>query len=183
MERRRNRVRDSLSSVRDRVIGPAEDSLAALTSRTSDSASGVGDAVRSAPESARAQAQGRPLLVGAVAFGAGFLAAVAFPGTRTEGQMAQAAKGAMQPLADEAGRIGHEVASSLQQPAQQAAEQLKETAAQGVQQVKETAEQRSQETKAAAATAAEEVKGQASTSAQQVKGQASSPADQGPTPS
>ena len=137
-----------------------------------DRATGVGDALRSAPEGARAQAQGRPLVAGAVAFGAGFLAAIAFPGTKTEGQAAQAAKQAMQPLADEAGRVGQEVMSSLQEPAQEAADQLKASAAQGVQQVKETAEQRAQETKEAATSATAEVKDQAAASAKDVKAQA-----------
>jgi len=139
MERRKNRFRDGVGSVRDRVMGPVEttrSTFASVPSRAGDAgsgvagsvaehasgmASGVADTVKSAPDVARSGAQGSPLAAGALAFGVGFLAAVVFPGSEKEAELAQKAQQAAEPLKEEAQRVGQEVAANLQEPAQQAA--------------------------------------------------------------
>jgi len=142
MERRKNRFRDGVGSVRDRVMGPADHAMSTLTSvpgragemgsgvagSVGEHASGMADTVRSAPSAARAGAQGSPLLAGGLAFGVGFLAAVIFPGSEKEAQLAQTVKEKAQPLIEEGQAIGKEAAANLKEPAQEAAESLKSTA-------------------------------------------------------
>jgi len=177
MERRRNRLRAGWTSLRGRVMGTPEDTTGTVAAGTpsgsgiGDRVGGAGEALRSAPETARQQAQGNPLLAGAVAFGAGFAAAAIFKGSETEAQAAQRLKEAAEPLKEEATSIAREVASSVQESGQQAAEQLKESATQSAEQVKQTAQAKAEETKEAGTSAAAEVKDQASSSAQQVKDQ------------
>lgn len=161
IERRRNRLRDGLTSARERIIGRDEGPASASGGGVGDRVSGVGDTVKQAPELARQQAQGNPLLAGLVAFGAGFAAAAVFPGTATEGQVADRLKERAQPLKDEVSKVGQDVAATMRQTGEQAAEQLKSTAAEGVDQVKETAKSTAAETKEAGTQAAEQVKDEA----------------------
>jgi len=163
IERRRNRFRDGLTSARARIFGSEDDegtgsqSGAGVGDRVSD----VGETVKQAPQLARQQAQGNPLLAGLVAFGAGFAAAAAFPGTATESEMADRLKERAQPLKDEATKVGQDVAATMRQTGEQAAEQLKTTATEGVEQVKETAKATAAETKEAGTDAAQQVKDEA----------------------
>ena len=64
IERRKNRMTVGVRSALDRVMGTAHDAAGA---------------VRDAPSSVGASAQGAPLVAGTLAFAAGFLIAVAFP--------------------------------------------------------------------------------------------------------
>lgn len=181
VERRTNRMKDSFGSVRDRVMGSATDVRTSAGGRASefgDRASGLGETVRDAPEAARAQTQGNPLMAGLVAFGLGAVVGGAFPGTRTESQLAQRALDTAEPLKAEAQRVGQELSSSMQESGQQAAEQIKETAAQGAEQVKGTAQHQSERTAEVGADAAERVKSDATTRAQQVKDETTGTADQ-----
>jgi Protein of unknown function (DUF3618) len=183
VERRRNRFRNSVYSVRERVMGVPSSVGSTLSERSpsmpsvgvGDRVSGAGEALRSAPETARSTAQGNPLLAGTVAFGAGFVAAAVFKGTEAEARAASTLQEKAEPLKEEATSIAREVASSVQESGQQAAEQLKESATQSAEQVKQTAQAKAEETKGAGTSAAEEVKNQASGSAQQVKDQQSRP--------
>jgi gas vesicle protein len=165
IERRRNRLRDGLTSARERVFGHADEGPAPATGGgVGDRVSEVGDTVKQAPELARQQAQGNPMLAGVLAFGAGFAAAAVFPGTATEGELASRVKERAQPLKDEVSKVGQDVAATMRQTGEQAAEQLKSTAAEGVEQVKETAKSTAAETKEAGTQAAQEVKDEAKSS-------------------
>lgn len=164
IERRRNRVRDGLTSARERIFGRDEGPAPAPGGGVGDRVSNVGDTVKQAPELARQQAQGNPMLAGLVAFGAGFAAAAAFPGTATEGQVANRVKERAQPLKDEVSKVGQDVAATMRETGEQAAEQLKSTAAEGVEQVKETAKSTAAETKDAGTQAAQQVKDEARSS-------------------
>jgi gas vesicle protein len=163
VERRRNRIRASVVSVRERVMGVPRTTAGSIADRTpsmsgvTDRTGSAGAGLRSAPESARQQAQGNPLLAGAVAFGAGFAAAAVFKGSPTEAQAARSLTEAAQPLKEEATTIAKEVASGMQQSGQEAAQQLKEAASQSTEKVKEAASSSAEETKQAAASAKDEV--------------------------
>jgi hypothetical protein len=168
VERRKEQFRSRLSGIKDTVMGGADD----LTHRTGEAGSQLTDRLSDAPETARRQAEGNPLAAGLVAFGVGLVAAAIFPGTQTEGQVAQKVQEAAQPFAEEAKQTGKELVSSLQPAAQEAAQQVKETAVEGAGQVKETATQATADTKDAAAHAAGEVGDQAQQSTQSVRNQA-----------
>jgi hypothetical protein len=169
VERRRNRVRNGVSTLRERVMGAPAAVGSTLSEHTpsvsgggvGERVSGAGEALRSAPETARSTAQGNPLLAGAVAFGAGFVAAAMFKGTETEARAATTLQEKAQPLKEQAQNVGREVASGLQEPAQHAAESLKETATSGAESVKEAAQSSAQQTKEAGQSAVEDVKAKA----------------------
>ncbi len=161
IERRRNRMRGSVDSLRDRVMGPASGPSG---QGSVDDDGGVTSTLRSAPESARQQAQGNPLLAGAVAFGVGVAAAALFKGSQPEARAVQTLKEAAQPLKEPLAAAAQQVASTVQEGGQQAAEQLKESATQSAEQVKGTAQSSAQQTKDAGAHAVEEVKAKSPTS-------------------
>ena len=84
IERRKNRFVVGMRSAKDRTMGTGSDASHAVTDRVqgvgegiADTAGSAVDTVRSAPEAARQQAQGNPMMAGAVAFGLGFLVAPA----------------------------------------------------------------------------------------------------------
>ena len=80
IERRKNRFVVGMRSAKDRIMGTATDAGHAVTEGAqgvgegiADTAGSAVDTVRSAPQAARQQAQGNPVMAGAVAFGLGFL--------------------------------------------------------------------------------------------------------------
>ena len=153
VERRTNRVRNGVTSLRQRVMG-APAAMGSTLSEHTPSVGGVG-------ETARSSAQGNPMLAGAVAFGAGFAAAALFKGTETEARAATTLQEKAQPLKEEAQSVAREVASGLQEPASQAAASLKETATSSAESVKEAAQSSAQQTKEAGQSAVEDVKAKA----------------------
>ena len=174
VERRRRQMRSRWDSVKASVMGTAEDwrdGAGDATDQLGERLSAVGDRVSQAPTMARHKAEGNPFAVGLIAFGAGLLVAAAFPGTETEGQLAQKVQQAAQPVTEQAKHAGQEVVEHLREPAQQAVQDLKDTAAQGAGQVKDTAQQAAQDTKQAATEGASEVSDQARQSAQTVREQ------------
>jgi hypothetical protein len=108
VERRTNRMKGRVASWRVSVMGAAPSM-----------------SMPDAPDVAGAT-KGNPLAAGLVAFGVGLVAAAAFPATRKEAELAQAARDAAQPMLEEAGR---EIASDVQAKAHDAAEQVKAAAA------------------------------------------------------
>lgn len=177
VERRVQRTRSAMTSIRDRVMGTtadqassmtgavgsatasAKDSMAGTVSSAADAASAArdtvagkasaaADAVSSAPQQARRAARGNPLAAGLIAFGAGWLLSSLLPATQPE----QRAAAQVKDLAVEKGRP---VAEQLGQAGQEAAQELRESAQQRAQSVKETAA-------GAASTVADEARTQAS---------------------
>lgn len=128
VERRKQRAREGLGSVRERVMGPTGDT----GSRASSATSSVKDGAQSAVGTLGSQAQGRPLTAGLVAFGAGVLVSVLLPASREEAEAARRtvdkAKQAAQPLADEARSVGQDVGQQLADSAKESAQQVKEQA-------------------------------------------------------
>jgi hypothetical protein len=167
VERRTNRMRNGVSSLRERVMGAPSSMGSTLSDHTpsvggvTDRVSGAGEALRSAPEGAKQTAEGNPMLAGALAFGAGFVAAAIFKGSEAEARAATTLQEKAQPRKEEAQSVAREVASGLQEPAQQAAESLKQTATSATEQVKEAAQSSAQQTKEAGQSAVEDVKAKA----------------------
>jgi len=165
LRERRDRMIDGVSNFKESVMGVSHDAGSAVAGRASNlkgeaagGASKANEALHQAPGMAKREAQGQPLIAGAVAAGVGFLAALAFPPQDAEKQAARRLEQKAGPLKDTAQSVGQDVAGSLKESAGQSAQQLKESAAGSAQEVKETAQSSAQETKSAGQSAAGDVK-------------------------
>jgi ElaB/YqjD/DUF883 family membrane-anchored ribosome-binding protein len=154
VQRRKNRVVNGLSSVRDRVMGTASDAGHAI----GDTAGGAVDTLKGTPDTVKQQAQGNPLAAGAVAFGFGVLMASVFPASAKEKQVAEQLKEKAQPLADDLKETGQEMAEHLKEPAREAVASVKDTAAEGQQAVTDTARDAADTTRHAAREGTETVR-------------------------
>jgi gas vesicle protein len=151
MERQTNKVKGAFGSVRDRVMGAADD----VGSSLSDAAGGVGEA----KDRVARKAEGNPLALGLIAFGAGLLIASLIPASEKEKELAGNVKEQAQPLVDEIADVAKDVGAHLKEPAAEAAHAVQESAADSVQVVKDQT-----------ATAATEVKDQADRSREHIAG-------------
>ena len=162
IERRKNRLVSGVRSAKDRIMGTGSDAGHAVSDRAqgmgntiTETAGSAVDSVRGAPEAARQQAQGNPMMAGAVAFGVGFLVAAAFPPSRAEEQLAEQAMDKAEPVKQQLMETGQEVAEHLKESATEAVGQVKQAATEGAGQVADTAKDASQTTKDAVRDAAE----------------------------
>ncbi|WP_460773216.1 DUF3618 domain-containing protein [Microbacterium sp. GXF7504] len=140
--RQTDRMRHRLGSWRDRIMGAADDTGSTLSSAGSSAAGGVKDAAGHVGDAAGDvvhKAQGNPLAVGLIAFGAGLLAASLIPASAKEKEVAGTVKDAAQPLLDEAAGVAREVGEHLKEPAQEAVAAVKDSAADSARTVKEEA--------------------------------------------
>jgi cell division septum initiation protein DivIVA len=143
VERRVERTRSAMTSVKDRIMGSAAETTSTVSGTASSAAasakdtlaakaSSAADMASSAPEQARQRTRGNPLAAGLVAFGAGWLLSSLLPATEPEQQaVAQVKDLAMEkgrPVAQDLGQAGQEAAQSLRESAQQRAQSVKETA-------------------------------------------------------
>src|SRR4030095_2117660 len=105
VRRRTDRVRGTLTSMRERVMGTAESATSTVTSEGSsvagsvrdaasdvassvaDAASGAADTVRHAPDLVKRQTEGNPMAVGLIAFGLGALGGTIRPGNTRRHRM------------------------------------------------------------------------------------------------
>ena len=155
VERRTNRIKDRITSVKDTVMGAAP-SMPSMPHPHPPSMPSMPSV--SMPD-VQGTTRGNPLAAGVVAFGLGALAAAVFPATRKEAEVAQAARDAVEPMAQE---VGKEIASGMQEHAKVAAEQVRSVATEGAEQVKQAATAATEHAKEAGTNAADEVKQQAS---------------------
>jgi len=142
IDRKKNRVAQSARSLKDRVMGTVEDvghSVAGTAHDTTQTASNMPDAVRS-------RSQGNPMVAGGIAFGVGFLAAVAFPPSRAEREATSSMMSKAEPVKDEMTKAAHEIADHLKEPAQTAVAEVKTAANQAAGEVTDTAKQSAQQT-------------------------------------
>jgi len=161
VERRKNAVTYGIRSVRERVMGTVGDTTSSISDRmhsVGDSATGAVDHVKEMPGAVRQQAQGAPVLAGAVAFGLGFLVAAAFPASQAEKDAGAKVLDKVEPLKGEIASAGKEMAEHLREPAMEAANQVKDAARESAQTVTESAKSAAQDTTEQAKSAAESVK-------------------------
>lgn len=118
-DRQKEKVKDRVRSARESVMGAAHDAADKLPSPGSAGGAG-GSAVRTA--------KGHPLVVGLIAFGAGWLLSSLIPTASAEKDLASTAKEKAQPLVGAAKDAAKDAAQQLKEPAQDAAAHLKETA-------------------------------------------------------
>lgn len=135
MDRQTDKIRGAMGSIRERVMGTAQDAGESASSAMTD----VANDARDMAHDVKAKAEGNPMAVGLIAFGVGLLAASLFPASNKEKKLAQAAKAEAQPLMDEMSSVAKEVASDLKEPAQEAATAVGDRATEAVEHVKEEA--------------------------------------------
>jgi len=132
-QRQGHRVKRALSSVKDRLMGTAED--------VGDSAHHVADragsAIADAPHRVASSTRGNPIAVGLIAFGAGLLAASLVPASKPEQRLADKAKDAAEPLIDEVKDVAAASADHLREPAREAVDSVRERAAEAADTVKD----------------------------------------------
>ena len=143
VERRVRRTRAAMTGIKDKIMGTAAEQASAIGETASSSAasaketlaskaSSATDLASSAPEQVRQRAQGNPLAVGLIAFGAGWLVSSLLPASEREKDVASRMK-------DLAAEKGRPVAQQLGQAGQGAAEELRESARERAESVKQTA--------------------------------------------
>ena len=152
VRRRTDRVRGTLTEMKERVMGSAESAASTVSSEGSsvagsvrdtasdvvssvgDAAAGTADAVRHVPDVVMKQTEGNPMAVGLIAFGFGALAGTILPSTQTEKKLApQLRDSIVEPMKETAGDAAREVGQDLRGSAEEAAERVKQTAQQGAQ--------------------------------------------------
>lgn len=146
MERRVERARGAVTTVKEKVMGSTSDTtgaagngLGTAQDKVSTAASTVADTASSAPQLARQKAQGNPLAAGVIAFGAGWLIASLLPATEKEQRAATAVKDKATEHSDALTAPLTDAAQNLREPAKQAAESIKSTAADAASTVKDEA--------------------------------------------
>lgn len=157
-ERKTAAVRQKIGGMRDAVMG-AKDSVADKAGETGgalgDRASDAADQVKRGPEVARQQAQGNPLAAGAVAFGAGLLAATLVPQGRREQQLVdERVQPKLTEAAEQAGTAAQETMDAVKPAAQEAVAEVQDEA-------REAASKVTEEAKGAASAVADDARQQA----------------------
>lgn len=135
MERQTDKLKGAVTSVRERIMGAADDAGSSLSDAGSSAAEHVGDM----KDRVVAKAEGNPLAVGLVAFGVGMLVASLMPASSREKSLASDVKEQAQPLVDEVAGVAKEMGEHLKEPAQNAVSSVKDTAADSVDIVKDEA--------------------------------------------
>lgn len=123
VERRKNRMAFGARHLRSRVMGSAES---------------VVDTAKDVPGMVRSETEGTPMIAGGVAFGLGFLAAVAFPTTAAERNVAPKVAATTQPLMQELAESGKEMGDHLREPLAEATTAIKDTAGESAHRVADT---------------------------------------------
>jgi len=144
VERRKAATRRRLTTIRERVMGSADDLSGALTapvsgalSSASGAASSIAGAVSDTPTTMRRTTRGNPLGAGLIAFGVGLVVATLLPETDAEKRWAENIQPELEQVASSAGHAANEVVEAIKPAAQSAAANLKEDAAEAVQHVKQ----------------------------------------------
>ena len=166
VDRQTDKVKHALGSVRDKVMGAADDTGTAI----SDAGSSVAEHVGDAKDKVVAKAEGNPLAVGLIAFGVGLLAASLIPASAKEKKVAAEVKDQAQPLIDEVADVAKDIGANLKEPAQHAAAAVKDAAVDSVETVKAQTQDAAAEVKGQAKDAAAEVKNQAPAARENVSG-------------
>jgi F0F1-type ATP synthase membrane subunit b/b' len=148
MERRKRAVRNKLGSMKDKVMGTADnmrtsaqDAGGSVTDRASNLADSATSTAADAARSVQQRAEGNPLAAGLIAFGAGALIASLIPASEKESQAAQklveTAKEQGQPIVEEAKSVGQEMGQELKDKAAEAGQEIKASAQESMEHVKQ----------------------------------------------
>jgi hypothetical protein len=155
IQRRKNRVSESVHAIRERVMGAASDMEHGIATAAGD----VTGTIKDAPHAVASRAEGAPMVAGAITFGLGFLVAVAFPSTRTEREASTTIADKLEPAKQELVDSAKEVAENLKEPARQAAQEVKDAASESASAVSSTAREGVDTTKQQASESVAAVQG------------------------
>ncbi len=164
-QRQTDKVKDKVNTVRERIMGSADDA----GTRASDAASSARDTVQSVANDASATAQqvpskvkrgtqGNPLAAGLIALGAGMLVASLLPVSDAEKRAASRVEEKAEPVLDEAKQEVRAVAEDLKEPAQEAASTIKDSAVESAQNVKSEGQSQTEDVVDSAKGAADDVR-------------------------
>jgi Protein of unknown function (DUF3618) len=141
VDRSVERTKGRLSSMKERVMGSAEDAVGSVREGVSSAGDSVSGTASDAADTVRQKTQGNPLAAGLIAFGAGWLVSSLVPASEKETQLAtkavDTAKEYGQPLAHEAADVTAQIGNDMRSPAQQAVQSVKSTAADAASTVKD----------------------------------------------
>lgn len=151
VDRQVDKVRGAFTSVRERVMGAAEDAGSSL--------SDAGSHAEDLKDRAVAKAEGNPLAVGLIAFGVGLVVASLIPASSKEKHLAATVKEQAQPLMDEVADAAKDVGEHLKEPLQDSVEAVQASAQDSVTAVKEEAQGAAGEVKEQAQHARENISG------------------------
>jgi len=141
--RSKNRFSTSVGSMRERVMGSAHHAKDSLTG-TTESAT---DTVKHMPDAVGQRTAGAPMVAGGIAFGIGFLIAVAFPASRTEEQASGRIMEKLEPVKQDLKESAQQVAQNVKEPAKESMESIKGTASEAARNVASTAKDASADVK------------------------------------
>lgn len=153
VDRQTDKVKNAFGSVREKVMGAADDAGSSISGTGSSAAAHVGDV----KDRVVAKAEGSPLAVGLMAFGAGLLLASLIPASSKEKGLAASVKDQAQPLVDEVTEVAKDVGAHLAEPAKEAGVAVKDAATDSAATVKEEAQDAASEVKNQARHARENV--------------------------
>jgi ElaB/YqjD/DUF883 family membrane-anchored ribosome-binding protein len=143
VHRQTDKARNTLSRVKDRIMGTAESTTGHMEDRmhearhtTGAAVHDAGAAISEAPQQVLTKTQGNPLAAGLIAFGTGMLLSSLIPASEKEREAARQLKTAAEPLATELGETAKDMAEGLKEPAREAMENVKATAAEATDHVK-----------------------------------------------
>jgi gas vesicle protein len=154
---------------RGQFTASARQKAGGMPQRAGETAGNAVDGLRDGASSVKSKAEGNPMAAGLFAFAAGFLAASLLPPSRRERQLVEKARHEMEPLANEAARVGKGIAGELQSTAQRGLERVKDTATQSVEQVRSEAQERARQIQSQAGDAADEVSSVAKSAKEKVE--------------
>jgi hypothetical protein len=142
--RKRNAVTQRVRSLGDRLMGSAEHARGSVTSTAGDATSQVTEGISSVPGAIASKAEGSPLAMGLVAFGAGIVAASLVPATKQERAAGSRLEPALQQAAAEVGTMARDDLEAVKPIAQQAAQDLRDDAADAAKHVQAEATDRAE---------------------------------------
>lgn len=178
-QRQADKVKSRFRSVQESVMGTVRTAQDKVGSAGGSVAGGTGsakDAVSDAAYNTTEAAKGHPVVVGLIAFGAGWLISSLLPTTQGEQQLAVRAKEAAAPLTDKVKEVakdaGQQVAQNLKEPARDAASTVKASATDAAQNVKEEAQYAAQDVKEQAQDAKQNIQGTTQGAKEDLRGQA-----------
>ena len=155
IQRRKNRVAESVHAVRARVMGTAS----GMEHGVAAAADEVSDTIKDAPHLVARRTEGAPVVAGAIAFGLGFLVAVAFPATDAEREASTKVADKLEPAKQELMDSAKQVAGNLKEPAKQAAQEVKDAASESASAVSSTARAGVEDTRQEASESVAAVRG------------------------
>ncbi|HEX8868440.1 MAG TPA: DUF3618 domain-containing protein [Lentzea sp.] len=156
-QRRTQRIRRGLASLRDSVMGTASDASSTVQDQAHqakeaavDNAGRAVDAVQEAPRQAMRQTQGNPIAAGIIAFGGGLLVASLLPRSQAEQQV-------VAELSDRASDVVEPVRQSLTESAENLKEDVTSDLRDAADEVKQTASEAARTTAEHGRSAAQDV--------------------------